>query len=51
MYKGILSEVTADTIKIVWTDKEKQGKKKVLVEKEIILDIGNIEIAKIKVSF
>lgn len=50
-YKGILSEVSPHTIKIVWTDKEKQGKKKVLVEKEIILDIEDIEIAKIKVSF
>lgn len=50
-YKGVLSEVSSKSIKVVWVEKEMQGKKKVTIEKQIILKLEDIEIAKIKVSF
>jgi ribosome maturation factor RimP len=50
-YKGILAEANEKQIKVTWSEKEKQGKKKVTVEKEINLEIEDIDKAKIKVSF
>lgn len=50
-FKGVLAEANDQEIKISWTEREKQGKKKVNVNKEKVLQMEDILNAKIKVSF
>jgi ribosome maturation factor RimP len=50
-FKGVLAEANDQGIKITWTEREKQGKKKVNVDKEKILRMEDILKAKIKISF
>ena len=50
-YTGVLQEATEDEIKVVWSEREKVGKKKVTVEKSVVLSYDQITKAKIKVSF